>query len=177
MLYDSPAKPAVRSQAGSSAIPGKSPGAGQKSDESLFATLPIDTTEVSTPKTQWTQTKGPEGGVVNSLFMASNGDVYARASADLYRLTDDRNAWIPANTDVSLNGSSQMAEHEDTLYVVSGTEVLASADRGRTWNSLGTRPEGQLIGTVITDEAPGAQANITMYLALIDGIFQLYRCR
>ena len=57
-----------------------------------------------------------------------------------------------------------MTEHEDTLYVVSGTEVLASADRGRTWNSLGTRPEGQLIGTVITDEA--------LYLALIDGIFQ-----
>ena len=171
-VVDSPAKPAVRSQAGSSAIPGKSPGAGQKSDESLFATLPIDTTEVSTPKTQWTQTKGPEGGVVNSLFMASNGDVYARAGADLYRLTDDRSTWIPANTNMSINGSWQMTEHEDTLYVVSGTEVLASTDRGRTWNSLGTRPEGQLIGTIITDEAPGAQANITMYLGLVDGVFR-----
>ena len=171
-VVDSPAKPAVRSQAGSSAIPGKSPGAGQKSDESLFATLPIDTTEVSTPKTQWTQTKGPEGGVVNSLFMASNGDVYARAGADLYRLTDDRSTWIPANTNMSINGSWQMTEHEDTLYVVSGTEVLASTDRGRTWNSLGTRPEGQLIGTIITDEAPGAQADFTMYLGLVDGVFR-----
>ena len=171
-VVDSPAKPAVRSQAGSSAIPGKSPGAGQKSDESLFATLPIDTTEVSTPKTQWAQTKGPEGGVVNSLFMASNGDVYARAGADLYRLTDDRSTWIPANTNMSINGSWQMTEHEDTLYVVSGTEVLASTDRGRTWNSLGTRPEGQLIGTIITDEAPGAQADITMYLGLVDGVFR-----
>ena len=171
-VVDSPAKPAVRSQAGSSAIPGKSPGAGQKSDESLFATLPVDTTEVSTPKTQWTQTKGPEGGVVNSLFMASNGDVYARAGADLYRLTDDRSTWIPANTNISINESWQMTEHEDTLYVVSGTEVLASTDRGRTWNSLGTRPEGQLIGTIITDDALGAQANITMYLGLVDGVFR-----
>ena len=171
-VVDSPAKPAVRSQAGSSVIPGKSPGAGQKPEESLFATLPVDMTEVSTPKPQWTQTKGPEGGVVNSLFMASNGDVYARSGADLYRLTDDRNAWISANTNMSINGSWQMMEHKDTLYVVSDTEVLASADRGSTWNSLGTRPEGQLIGTIITDEVPGAQANITMYLGLVDGVFR-----
>ncbi len=171
-VVDSPAKPAVRSQAGSSAIPGKSPGAGQKSDASLFTTLPVDTTEVSTPKTQWTQTKGPEGGVVNSLFMASNGDVYARSSADLYRLTDDRSTWIPANTNMSINGSSQITEHEDTLYIFSDTEVLASTDRGETWNSLGTRPEGQLIGTIITDEAPGVQANITMYLGLVDDLFR-----
>ena len=46
-VLDSPAKPAIRSQMGSSVTPGKSPGAGQKPDESLFATLPVDTTEVS----------------------------------------------------------------------------------------------------------------------------------
>ena len=171
-VVDSPAKPAVRSQAGSSYTPGKSPGAGQKPDESLFATLPVDTPKVSTPKHQWTQTKGPEGGVVKSLFMASNGDVYARAGADLYRLTDDRSAWIPTNTNMSINGSSEIIEHEDTLYIVSGTEVLASTDRGETWNSLGARPEGQLIGTIITDETPEAQANITMYLGLVDGVFR-----
>ena len=51
-VVDSPAKPAVRSQAGSSAIPGKSPGAGQKPDDSLCATLPVDMREVSTPTPQ-----------------------------------------------------------------------------------------------------------------------------
>ena len=171
-VFDSPAKPAVRSQAGSSVLPGKSPGAGQKSDESLFATLPVDTTEVSTPKPQWIQTQGPEGGTVNTLFMTSNGDAYARVDTDLYRLTDDRSAWIPANTDGPIKGSWQMVEHQDTLYIVSGTEVLASTDRGRTWNSLGTRPEGQLIGTLITDAAPGAHADIIMYLGLVDGVFR-----
>ena len=171
-VYDSPAKPAVRSQAGSSALPGKSPGAGQKSDESLLATLPIDTTDVSIPKPQWTQTKGPEGGTVNTLFMTSNGDAYARTGTDLYRLTDDRSAWIPTNTDGPIKGSWQMVEHQDTLYIVSGTEVLASVDRGRTWNSLGTRPEGQLIGTLITDAVPGAQADIIMYLGLVNGVFR-----
>ena len=171
-VVDTPAKPAVRYQPGSSHTLGKRPGAGQKSDASLFATLPVDTAEVSTPKSQWNQTKGPEGGVVNSLFMASNGDVYAGSGAELYRLTDDRSTWIPANTDVSIKGSRQMAEHEDTLYIVSDTETLASVDRGETWRVQGARPEGQLIDTVITDEAPGAQANITMYLGLVDGVFR-----
>jgi len=163
-VVDTPAKPAVRSQPGSSHTPGKRPGAGQKSDASLFATLPVDTTEVSTPKPQWTQTRGPEGGVVNTLFVAANGDVYARSNADLYRLTDDRTKWIPANTDVSIKGSWQMTEHEDTLYIVSDTETLASVDRGETWSVQGARPEGQLIGTVITDEA--------LYLGLVDGVFR-----
>ena len=38
---------------------------------------------------------------------------------------------------------------------------------------MGTRPEGHLIGTVITDEGPpGAQADIIMYLGLADGVFR-----
>ena len=76
--------------------------------------------------------------VVNSLFVAANGDVYARFNAELYRLTDDRSRWIPANTDVSLDGYWQMAEHEDTLYIVSDAETLISVDRGKTWNAQGS---------------------------------------
>ena len=170
-VIDSPAKPAVRSQAGSSAIPGKSLGEGQKPDESVFATLPVDTTEVSTPKPQWNQTKGPAGAAVSSLFVASDGGLYARAGADLYRLADNGNTWRLADVNMSINGSWQMTERGDTLYVVSDKEVLASTDRGETWNSLGARPEGQLIDLVITDGDPGAQADIIMYLGLADGVF------
>ncbi len=171
-VYDSPAKPAIRSQAGSSVLPGKSPGEGQKSEESLVATLPIDTAEVPTPKPQWSQTKGPEGGSVQNLFIAANGDSYAGTDTDLYRLADDKSRWGLVSSNMSINGSWQMTEHENTLYVVSDTEVLASMDRGETWNSLGTRPEGQLIDLVITDGIPGEQTDITMYLGLVDGVFR-----
>ena len=171
-IYDSPAKPAVQTQAGSSALPGKSPGAGQKPDESLVATLPIDTTEVSTPKPQWNQTKGPEGGSVQNLFIAANGDSYAGTGTDLYRLADDRSRWNLVNANMPPNGSWQIIERDDTLYVASDTEIRASMDRGETWDTLGTRPVGQLIDLVITDEAPGAQANIVMYLALVNGVFR-----
>ena len=169
-VLDSPAKPAVRSQPGSSVTPGKGPGSGQQSDDTLFATLPVDNTQVATPKPQWTQTKGPIGGSVQSLFIAADGNLYAGAGTDLYTLTDDGNAWRPITPTVPIQGAWQMTEHGDTLYIVSDTEVLASTDAGETWNSLGTRPEGQLIDLIITDEA---QANIIiMDLALADGVFQ-----
>ena len=171
-VLDSPAKPAIRSQAGSSVTPGKSPGAGQKPDESLFATLPFDTTEVSTPKPQWTQTKGPEGAAINGLFTASNGDLYARTDTDLYRLADDRSMWQRINADMSVSGSWHITEHDNLLYVISDTEVLTSIDRGETWDVLATRPEGELVDIVIIDEAPGTQANIVMYLGLADGVFR-----
>ena len=170
-IYDSPAKPAVRTQSGSSVLPGKSLGAGQTPDEPLFSTLPVNTTEAPTPKPQWTQTGGPEGGVQN-LFITSNGDTYAGTGTDLYRLTDDRHRWNLVNANMPLDGSWQMTERNDTLYVVSDTEILASMDRGETWNPLGTRPEGELIDLVITDEVPGTQANIVMYLALVNGVFR-----
>ena len=163
-VLDSPAKPAIRSQAGSSVTPGKGPGSGQQSDETLFATLSIDNTRVTTPKPQWTQTGGPEGGGVQNLFIAANGETYAGTGTDLYRLTGDRSRWNLVNTNMPLNGSWQMTERDGTLYVVSDTEILASMDRGETWNSLCPRPEGQLVDLVITD--------IIMYLALADGVFR-----
>lgn len=169
-VLDSPAKPAVRSQPGSSVTPGKGPGSGQQSDETLFATLPVDNARVATPKPQWTQTKGPVGGSVQSLFVTANGNLYAGAGTDLYTLTNDGNAWRSITPNLSIQGSWQITEHGDTLYIVSDTELLASADKGETWNPLGTRPEGQLIDLIITD---GTQANIIiMYLALADGVFQ-----
>ena len=170
-VLDSPAKPAIRSQAGSSVTPGKGLGAGQQSDETLFATLPVDNTRVATPKPQWTQTKGPVGGSVQSLFVTANGNLYAGAGTDLYTLTDDGNAWRSITPNLPIQGSWQITEHEDTLYVVSDKEILSSIDRGETWHPLGTRPEGQLIDLVITDGDPGAQADIIMYLGLAGGVF------
>ena len=92
-VLDSPAKPAVRNQAGNSATPGKNPGAGQKPDARLFAAALVDETEVSTPKPQWIQTKGPEGASVNTLFTTTGGDIYAGTATSLYKLSDDQRAW------------------------------------------------------------------------------------
>ena len=170
-VYDSPAKPAVRNQAGSSATPGKSPGAGQTPDAKLFAAALIDEAEVLTPTPQWTRTKGPEGGVVNSLFTTNSGDIYAGTPSSLYKLTEDSGAWKHVNTWSAsslsfqdwLAGGIQITEHGDMLYLATDTEVLASADKGGTWNSLGAHPKGAPRGFAVTDAG--------FYIAFIQDIF------
>ena len=171
-VYDSPAKPAVRNQAGSSAIPGKSPGAGQTPDAKLFAAALVDETEVSTPKPQWIQTKGPEGASVNTLFTTTGGDIYAGTATSLYKLSDDQRAWklVSAEMETSrsvqdwLTSGGQMVERNDTLYVATDTEILTSTDSGSTWNSISSHPKGVPAGLVITDAG--------FYLGLTEGVYR-----
>ena len=181
LVLDSPAKPAVRNQIGTSAVPGKNPGAGQQPDARLFAAALVDETEVSTPKPQWIQTKGPAGGLVNTLFTTTRGDIFAGTSTNLYKMTDDGHSWklVIAGDPTSLSlkdwmmgGTQQMVERDDTLYVATNGEVLTSTDDGETWTSLGAHPKGQPIGIVITDGLPGAEAELTMNLALVEGVFR-----
>ena len=170
-VVDTPAKPAVRNQAGSSATPGKRPGAGQQPDAKLFAAARVDEADVLTPTPQWTQTKGPEGGLVNSLFTTSSGDIYAGTPTSLYKLTADSRAWKHVNTWSAsslsfqdwLAGGIQLTEHGDRLYLATDTEVLASEDTGETWKPLGPHPKGAPRGFAVTDAG--------FYLAFIQDIF------
>ena len=56
-----------------------------------------------------------------------------------------------------------MGERNDTLYVATDTEILASTDSGSTWNSLGIHPKGVPAGLVVTDAG--------FYLALAEGVY------
>ncbi|MYA57554.1 sigma-70 family RNA polymerase sigma factor [Candidatus Poribacteria bacterium] len=182
LVLDSPAKPAVRNQPGSSSTPGRNPGAGQQPDARLFAAALVDETEVPTPEPQWIQTKGPAGGLVNTLFTTTRGDIYAGSYTNLYKLSDDGPSWklVIAGSLSSLNmkdfiigsNTQQMVERDDTLYIAIDAEVLTSTDYGETWDSLGAHPKGQPVGLVITDAVPGAEADITLNLALIEGVFR-----
>ena len=170
-IYDSPAKPAVRNQAGSSVTPGRSPGAGQQPDAKLFAAALVDETETPTPTPQWTRTKGPEGGVVNNLFTTLSGDVYAGTPSSLYKLTKDSRAWKHVSTWSAsatnfqdwIAGSIQLTEHGDRLYLATDTAILASTDAGETWHSLGSHPKGAPRGFAVTDAG--------FYIAFMEDIF------
>ena len=127
---------------------------------------------LQTQKRQWIQAKGPEGGTVTNLYATTRGDMFAGTLSGLYRLTDDGSKWKLINTRNALSfniqskglGWGAMGESGDTIYLATSTELLASTDRGDTWKSLGTHPEGLPIGLVITDQA--------FYLGLSNGIFR-----
>ncbi|MDE0087075.1 MAG: sigma-70 family RNA polymerase sigma factor [Candidatus Poribacteria bacterium] len=180
LVIDSPAKPSVRNQIGHVDLAGESNGVGQKPDDPLFAAANADETEVSKAKPQWVQTKGPEGGSVSGLFTTTRGDVYAGTRQGLYRLTDDGTAWKLINnmegpSHVSLTIKSKwwpVVERQDTLYLATINHILASTDRGETWEALCESIEGPLVDMVITDGIPGAQSDMTIYLAYTNGIFR-----
>ena len=169
----------LRNQIGNANAPGKNNGIAQKQEAPLFAGVQTNEPKIQTSKVQWIQTKGPEGGAVNNLFMTSHGDIYARTSTGLYRLTDDKKAWNPIdiNNKLSANTSHhgnnwQMTEWRDSVYVVTDAEVFISTDNGETWKLLGAHPKGRPIGLVIIDKRSAENSALVMYLALTDGIFR-----
>lgn len=172
IVLDTQAKPDLRNQTGRFDTIGKNNNAGPQASESvMLAAAQVEKEPRPSTKQQWIQASGPEeGSSVSGLLASSWGDVYAASRIGIYRLVPDASAWtlvspLPPEASVDHHGI-QMAERNDTLYLVFPNGVFASKDRGETWIKLGERPEGRALGLAITDDA--------FYLALKDdeGIFQ-----
>ena len=167
IVLDTQAKPDLRNQAGRFDATGKNIGADtQVSEPVLFAAAEAETEKKTATKPQWRQATGPAGVTILGFFASSKGDVYATSPIGIYRLAPNAEAWTLVNA-TATNGQlypMPMTEREDTLYTVSAEELLSSTDRGKTWNTLGSRPEGKAMGLIITDHA--------FYLAVKNGIYQ-----
>ena len=156
IVLDTQAKPDLRNQAGRFESDGKRSGIGpQVSEPFVLAAATEVTDEKSTStKPQWRQASGPEGVSILGFHASTRGDVYAASPIGIYRLTPDKETWTLVNASVT-NGQlypMPMTEQGDMLYIVSVKEVLSSTDRGKTWRTLGSRPEGKAIGLVITNQ-------------------------
>ena len=168
-------RPTVRSQVGRAVIPGESTGIGQQITETVLAS---NTQERSAKfdDSRWAQTNRPHGGNVFDIFVASGRTLYAATPTGIYKLAPDATAWTLVNTSIPIgNYRMPMAEHGDTLYIVSTDEIFASTDNGETWNVLCARPKGHAVGLTITNEAHGhtSHPRPVMYLALQDkGVFR-----
>ena len=174
ILIDIIAKPAVRNQIGRTSIPGKNSGAGMQISQTNRTTNAQDDA-AKFSDSQWTQSIGPQGGVVYDIFKAADGTIYTAAKTGLYKLTPDA-TWVLINADIPTGQYRvPMAEHQGTLYTVSADEALASKDGGETWNALGPRPKGIANGLIVTaaTQKRDPKAPTTLYLALQEkGIFR-----
>ena len=155
----------ARTRFGRADTPNRNSGSGFQAEPLLIAAAQADETDLPAAKSEWIQTKGPGGVSSAGLFLASDRTLYAIAKTGLYRLTEKADAW----TLVSASGpnrefNSVMAERDDTLYLLTSNELLVSIDDGKTWNSLGARPQGHAVALVVTDTA--------MYLILKTEVFR-----
>ena len=139
---------------GSTDTAAKNSGFGFQSEPLLIAAAQADERGIPVAKSRWIQTKGP-GGVSNAgIFLASDQTLYAIVKTGLYRLAETAEAWTSvSNSGPNREFSPIMAERDGTLYLLTPNELLASIDDGKTWHSLGTRPQGRAVALVMTDTA------------------------
>ena len=168
-------KPTVRNQVGRTTTSGKSNSTGQQMDAPVL-TSNTQTDSAKFDDSQWAQTNGPHGGTVLDIFVTSERVLYAAARTGIYRLAADATTWTRINTNIPMGSYRMpMAEHADTLYIVSTDKIFASIDNGETWHVFCSRPKGHAVGLIITNEVPGhtSHPRPVMYLALQSkGIFR-----
>ena len=107
-------------------------------------------------KSQWMPMGGPEGtsGGRAGLFATSNRTLYAVAARGIYQLTKDENAWtLICESTPTRQFQTPMAERGDILYILTPNDLLASTDAGKTWDTVGPRPEGRALELLVTEEA------------------------
>ena len=156
--------------------PDRNSGSAFQTESPLTTTAQADGDDISTAKPEWIQTKGP--GIVSKpgLFLAADRTLYSIAKTGLYRLTEKADAW----TLISSSGPNReldpvMAEHDDTLYLLTSDELLASTDGGETLDTLSARPRGRAVALIITDNIQKHDAeskDMTMYLVLRTAVFR-----
>lgn len=118
---------------------------------------------------QWIQMNEPGvAASVGTLTKTSDGTLYAvMGYENIYKLPVGENEWQPVNTEFlrkDTKGDIPIAEHNGTLYIIPSDELFASTDEGKTWDSIGSCPEGHVKELLI--------AHDTFYLSLNNGIFQ-----
>ena len=168
-------KPTVKNQIGRATTLGKS--MGNSTQTSDATSVSVTSENRARPSTAlWTQGNTPPGGQVHNVFAGPKGTLYAVSPTGMYRLAVGATTWTRIEANIPIGKSRMpMADHEGTLYIASTDEIFTSNDSGETWNSIGTRPKGYVIGFIITGTAQAriSQASITMYLALQDkGIYR-----
>ena len=165
----------LRNQSRHAATPAQGNTIDSENAPTLLASTPSENT-YTTSTSQWTQSKGLQGSHVFDLFATTTGNTYAVTSTGVYKLTEDATAWTHINNTIQINErASPIAEHANTLYLVTHDKIYTATSNADTFNPFCTRPTGRAAGIVITDsqEETHSQARPTIYLAIRDkGVFR-----
>ena len=155
---------------------GKNSGTGFEKKSLFIAVAQANEADISVVEPKWVQTTGLGGVSRPGLFLASDRTLYLIAKTGLYRFTEEAEAWTFINSGGPNRQFDQiMAERGNTLYLLTSDELLASIDRGKTWEVVGARPKGRAVALVITDahrERNPQNTDMTMHLVLRAKVFR-----
>ena len=169
VMLDLEAKPDIRTQLGDAAVPNKNDGSGQRPDDVLFAAAQAEGEDVSVPKQAWIQAGPIKGSDANGFLATLDGEFYALADMQIYKLEADGNGWQHLFDFDPLARVHPpiipIAKWKNTLYVMLANKFFTSKDDGKTWDLVHTLPNVLLpIDLILTDQA--------FYAAFETGIFR-----
>ncbi len=157
LVHASKKKIDVRNQFGNTDVPGRNNrNTHLGADARQIVADQSERSDTSIVKSRWIPMGGPEGtsGGRAGLFATSNRTLYAVAARGVYRLTEAEDAWtLICESSPTHQFQTPMAERDDTVYVLTPDELLASTDEGETWDTVGPRPKGRAFELLITDRA------------------------
>ncbi len=138
--------PVIQREVGSSNALDESSNHGQKPDEKLLAAAPSDGIEDPDPNQQWIQSEPIRGTEVISLLATPEGEVYALADRNIYKLETDGQGWRHIFDTTLLDtyyeeGEAVMKKWGDALYLILSTDLFVSKDDGKTWDLVYSWPE------------------------------------
>ena len=132
-------KPSLMNRAGASNT--ENAGDGDSATNTLVAAS--DAQKGALNRSNWTQTNGPYGGNILTLYASPEGTLFAgTGGAGLFRSTDAGNSWTPANTGLQHKDKydsiavSALAQKGDILYAGTNAGVYVSPNGGDTWHYI-----------------------------------------
>ena len=87
---------------------------------------------------QWTQTAGPEGGIIFGLFVNGTTVLAGTGGGGIYRSTDSGQSWVLSNTGNASIETRAFAMIGTTIFAGTNGGVYRSTDGGQTWTSANT---------------------------------------
>ena len=137
-------KPNIRTQLANANAIDKIGNNGQKPDEILAAAAQSEGEDIAAAKQQWIQSEPIRGSEAISLLATPEGEVYAFADRNIYKLETDGKRWrhIFDTTllDTDYEDEAVMKKWGNTLYLILSTDLFASKDDGKTWDLVHSWP-------------------------------------
>ncbi|MDE0314352.1 MAG: sigma-70 family RNA polymerase sigma factor [Candidatus Poribacteria bacterium] len=159
IFFNLEVKPNTRNQLVNANALNKTDNNGQKPDAVLLAAAQSEGEDIAAAKQQWIQSGPIRGSEVISLLATPEGEVYALADRNIYKLETDGKGWrhiFDTNLlDTDYEGEAVMKKWDNTLYLILSTDLFASKDDGKTWNLVHSWPRDRWypLELVVTEQA------------------------
>ncbi|MYB64993.1 sigma-70 family RNA polymerase sigma factor, partial [Candidatus Poribacteria bacterium] len=137
----------------------------------IGADTDTDSSRIAIRQNQWSQVQGPQGGDVNGIFLTSNGELLAVTHTGIYKTTENITEWIRINNTLptAYYSKTPIAEHNNTLYIVTRGDIFASTDGGMNWTLISRRQSGDTIALLTTDTGFYLVLEKAVYMSVDEG--------